>query len=231
MAATQKMPVTAPPDAFEVYNELVRRGRRSWIVNVASLLVTAAALALAFMSFTRPLPVVVASDDPAEPRRIVAAADGATRDIDAKRFFARTAKQLHGWTSIDVVDELTAASLLMTTPWRKRFTSEMNAEVPVPAEVDASGKTTLLRTYVLARIRNELDLDWDTVSCSNTDGVWHCKGVAVMRIQPIDGAPVDDPKFRKILDIRASFVEVPVTTATIDGLLVDFWDAKEKEPS
>ena len=92
MAATQKMPVTAPPDAFEVYNELVRRGRRSWLVNVASLLVTASALGLAFMSFTRPLPVVVTSDDPAEPRRIVAAADGVTREIDAKRFFARTAK-------------------------------------------------------------------------------------------------------------------------------------------
>ncbi|MBI1948552.1 MAG: hypothetical protein HYS27_22890 [Deltaproteobacteria bacterium] len=220
--------ISTVPDPFEAYNELVRRARRSWLTALLSAFTTLLAMALAFLSFTRPLPVVVTSDDPSEPRRIVAAGDVGTREIDAKRFFQRTALKLHGWSSANVVDELTAASLLMTTPWRKRFVTEMNADVPVPAQVDASGKAPLLRTYVLARIRNELELDWDSVSCAKTDGVWHCKGSATMRIQPLAGSPIDDPKLKKVLDIRASFIEVAVTQTTLDGLLVDFWDASER---
>lgn len=215
------------PDPFEVYNELVRRSRRSWLTTLLSTFVTMLAMGLAFLSFTRPLPVVVTSDDPNEPRRIVAAGEVGTREIDAKRFFQRMALKLHGWSSANVVDELTSASLLMTTPWRKRFVTEMNGDVPVPPQVDASGKTALLRTYVLARIRNELDLDWDSVTCAKTDELWHCKGTATMRIQPLAGNPIDDPKLKKDLDIRASFIEVAVTQTTIDGLLVDFWDAAE----
>lgn len=216
------------PDPFEVYNELVRRSRRSWLAALFCVLTTLLAMTLAFLSFTRPLPVVVTSDDPNEPRRIVAAGDVGTREIDAKRFFQRMALKLHGWSSANVVDELTTASLSMTTPWRKRFVDEMNAEVPVPAQVDASGTAALVRTYVLARIRNEVELDWDSVSCAKTDGVWHCKGRASMRIQPLTGNPVDDPKLKKELDLRASFIEVAVTQTTIDGLLVDFWDATER---
>lgn len=219
------------PDMFEVHNELVRRSRRSWALSLVSATTTLFAMALAFMSFTRPLPVVVTSDDPGKPRHLASAADAAPREIDAKRFFAATARELHGWSSVDVVDRLTDASLLMTTPWRKRFAAEMNGEVPVPAEVDASRKASLLKTYVLARIRNELDLDWDSLSCARTDGVWHCKGTAVMRIQPLAGNPLDDPKLTKHLELRASFVEVPVTKGTLDGLLVDFWDAREREQS
>jgi hypothetical protein len=219
------------PDTFEVYNELVRRSRRAWLMSLMCVTTALLAMALAFLSFARPLPVVVTSDDPREPRRITSAGDAVTREIDAKRFFAATALKLHGWSSLDVVQRLTDASLLMTTPWRKRFASEMNADVPVPAEVDASKKAPLLRTYVLAKIRNELDVDWDSVHCAETVRVWHCKGTAVMRIQPLTGAPVEDAKFKKTLDIRASFVEVPITKNTIDGLLVDFWDAKEKERS
>lgn len=216
------------PDPFEVYNELVRRSRRSWITTLLSTFMTCTAMALAFLSFTRPLPVVVTSDDPNEPRRIVTAGEMGTREIDAKRFFQRTAQKLHGWSSASVVDELTSASLLMTTPWRKRFVAEMNGDVPVPAQVDPSGKAPLLRTYVLARIRNELELDWDSVACAKTDDIWHCKGAAAMRIQPLAGNPVDDPKLTKELEIRASFIEVAVTPATIDGLLIDFWDATER---
>lgn len=219
------------PDPFEVYNELVRRSRRAWWLSVTSAATTLLAMGLAFLSFTRPLPVVVTSDDPDEARRIALATDAQTRDIDAKRFFAASAQRLHGWSSLDVVEELTQASFLMTTPWRKRFTAEVNAEVAVPAEVDPTKKASLLRTYILAQIRNELDMDWDSVTCGKTAAVWHCKATAEMRIQPIAGAPLDDPKLTKQLDIRASFVEVPVTESTIDGLLIDFWDAKEKEPS
>jgi hypothetical protein len=227
--APQPAIVSEIPDSFEVYNELVRRSRRAWLMSLLCILTTLLAMALAFMSFTRPLPVVVTSDDPKEPRRIASTSDAAPREIDAKRFFASTAEKLHGWSSLDVVQQLTEASLLMTTPWRKRFAAEMNGDVAVPVEVDASKKAPLLRTYVFARIRNELDVDWDSVKCAKTAGVWHCKGTAQMRIQPIAGPPLDDPKLRKTLDIRASFVEVPVTKSTIDGLLVDFWDAKEKE--
>lgn len=216
------------PDPFEVYNELVRRSRRSWLVSLLSVLTTTLAMALAFMSFTRPLPVVVTSDDPHEPRRLAAAGDVGAREIDAKRFFGKMAGLLHGWSSANVVDELRSASLLMTVPWRKRFAGEMNGDVAVPAQVDPSGKAPLLRTYVLARIRNELDLDWESVDCKSTESVWHCKATATMRIQPLAGAPVDDPKLTKHLELRASFIEVPVTAASIDGLLVDFWDASER---
>lgn len=221
--------VSTVPDPFEVYNELVRRSRRSLATSLLAMMTTLVAMLLAFMSFTRPVPVVVTSDDPTEPRRIVSAGDATARDIDAKRFFAKMAMKLHAWSSADVASELNAASLLMTTPWRKHFAAEMNGDVKVPAEVDPSGKASLLRTYVLARIRNELDLDWQSVSCARVEGVWHCKGTATMRIEPLVGKPVDDKKLEKHLEIRASFVEVPVTANTIDGLLVDFWDAKDRE--
>lgn len=219
--------ISTTPDPFEVYNELVRRSRRSWLTTLLAMTTTLLAMALAFLSFTRPLPVVVTTDDPHEPRRVVAAGDTAPREIDAKRFFAKMAGKLHAWSSANVASELTDASFLMTTPWRKHFAAEMNDEVSVPPEVDASGKASLLRTYVLARIRNEVDLDWQSVTCARVEAAWHCRGRATMRIQPLTGAPVDDPKFRKSLDLRASFVEVPVTMSTLDGLLVDFWDAKE----
>lgn len=226
--APQATIMSTAPDPFEAYNELVRRSRRSWALALVSATTTLLAMALAFMSFTRPLPVVVTSDDPREPRRIVAAGDTSTREIDAKRFFAMAANKLHGWSSENVVEDLTDASFLMTTPWRKRFAAEMNAEVSVPPAVDPSGKSTLLRTYVLARIRNELELDWQSLTCARSEGVWHCKGMATMRIQPLTGPPVDDPKFKKRLGIHATFVEIPVTPQSVDGLLVDFWDAKEE---
>jgi hypothetical protein len=226
--APQPSIIASAPDPFEAYNELVRRARRSWALALVSATTTLLAMALAFMSFTRPLPVVVTSDDPLEPRRISAAGDTAAREVDAKRFFAKMSAKLHGWSSANAVEELTDASFLMSTPWRKRFAAEMNAEVPVPAEVDPSRKSTLLRTYVLARIRNELDLDWPSLTCAKAEAAWHCKGKATMRIQPLVGAPVEDPKFKKVLMIHATFVEIPVTTNSIDGLLVDFWDAKEE---
>ena len=221
--------LSSEPDPFEAYNELVRRGRRSWAMALVSALTTLLAMALAFMSFTRPLPVVVTSDDPLEPRRIASAGDTSAREVDAKRFFAKAATLLHGWTSANVAEQLTEASFLMTTPWRKHFAAEMNGEVPVPAEVDASRKASLLRTYALARIRNELEIDWPSLACAKDEGAWHCKGAATMRIQPITGTPVDDPKFKKRLSIHATFVEIPVTTYSIDGLLIDFWDAKEEQ--
>ncbi|MBI1944653.1 MAG: hypothetical protein HYS27_03095 [Deltaproteobacteria bacterium] len=227
MPAKQPLPI---PDTFEVYGELVRRGRRAWALSLVCALTTLLALATAFLSFTRPLPVVVTSDDPRQPRRVVSAGDAETRAIDAKRFFAAQAARLHGWSSADVVEQLTAASLHMTTAWRKRFTEEVNGEVAVPPQVDPTGKATMLRTYVLARIRNELELDWDSVTCAKVEATWHCKGRAVMRIQPLTGNPVDDPKLKKQLELRASFVEVAVTPNTIDGLLVDFWDTKEVQP-
>ena len=228
MAPRPSILATAP-DPFEAYNELVRRSRRSFMTTLLAMATTMLAVALAFLSFTRPLPVVVTSDDPQEPRRVAAASESATREIDAKRFFGKMAAKLHGWSSANVTSELTDASIMMTTPWRKRFASEMNKPVAVPPEVDSSGKASILRTYVLARIRNELDLDWDSLTCARVESAWHCKGTATMRIQPLTGNDVEDPKLTKRLELRASFVEVATTKNTIDGLLVDFWDAKEME--
>jgi hypothetical protein len=236
-------PSVSVPDQFEIYNEIVRRSRRSAFFSGALVVVTLLAMGLAFLSLSRPLPVVVTSDNPLEPRRIVSAGDTSVREIDAKRFFGANARRLHGWSSATVVSELTDASLLMTGRWRKRFAAEVNADVKVPTTVDASGKATLLQTYVLARIRNELDIDWDTASCarapsaaspgsstggstSGGDGVWHCKADVTMKIEPLTGDPVDDPKLTKALVVRASFVEVTVSKNTVDGLLIDFWDAQ-----
>ena len=47
--------------------------------------------------------------------------------------------------------------------------------------------------------------------------------------QPLLGPPVDNPKLKRSLSLKASFTPVPVTLNTLDGLLVDFWDAKEPE--
>lgn len=199
-----------PLDQFEVLNELVRRGRHATLLNALFGLVALCALAVAFMAYARPLPVVVRGDDPRAPASLAfASTDGAVREIDAKRFFVQMAERLHGWNSANVVDELTSASFLMTTKWRQRFASEVNSSVEVPLDVDASGRATQLVAYAAAKLRNDLDVDWDSLKCAKAQAIWHCKAKAQMRIQPLTGAPVDDPRLSKSLQIKASFIEVP----------------------
>ena len=105
----------------------------------------------------------------------------------------------------------------------------MNGHVPVPREVDASKKAPLLRTYVLAKIRNELELDWQSVACAEPRARGTAKANATMRIQPLVGPPRRRPEDEEVAraSARASS-RSRSRTATIDGLLVDFWDAKER---
>lgn len=222
-----KSPVA--PHQFEVFNELVRRGRRAWIREAIAYVVGVLGLLLAVLSFNRPVPVVVRSDSAQDPAQVVIAGDASVREIDAKRFFLKMGGLLHGWSSASVVEDLTGASLLMTTAWRKRFTGEVNAMIDVPKEVSEEGRASQLSAYVAARIRNEFEFDWDTIKCSEVKGTWHCKARAEMKVQPLVGNPVDDPKLTRSLSVKASFVPVRTTLNTIDGLLVDFWDAKERE--
>lgn len=216
-------------DPFEVYNELVVRSRRAGMLAAALVVLSLASVATAFLSFTRPLPVVVTSDDPLQPRKVVAAGDVSVREVDARRFFLARAKELHAWSSLSVTEDLTAASLLMTTRWRRHFTSEVNAKQKVAREVDASGEASLLASYVAARVRHELELSLSDVACKKSEGVWHCQARAMLRIQPLVGDPVNDPRLGKSVVLRGSFVEVQVTERTVDGLLVDFWDVRASD--
>lgn len=216
-------------DPFVSYNELVRRAGRAYLLALLFAGCAVLALCTAFLSFTRPLPVVVSSDDASVPRRIVNAQDAAVREVDAKRFFAKMTGMLVSWDSLSVSDELSAATMLMTTRWRKAFVAELSKEVKVPSTVLASGKAPLLQSYVLASVKNEASLDWDDVACSKAEGAWHCKGSASLVTMPLFVSRADGDvgaTLRRELTIHASFVEVPVTTASIDGLLVDFYDVQ-----
>ena len=153
-----------------------------------------------------------AINDPAELRQLSA-------------FFAWTA-----WASVTKV--LTQeVPYVMTAPWRERFRAELNAPVSVPVEYDPSGKMSQLSSYIAAKVQNEVDVDLATLKCAMNPEtkLWSCKGRVVRRTQPLFGPPLDDPKLLKRLVIRATFKPVPITVDTIDGLLVDFWDASEPE--
>lgn len=218
------------PDQFEVLGELVRRGRRGWITNVIFGVIALLSLMVAFLSFSRPLPVVYRPDSPSQPAQVVfAAGDSSIREVDAKRFFINMAERLHGWDSANVMDTMQKTALLMTTAQRERLLKDMNAMVEVPKEIDPNGKAPQVNAYIGMRIRNELEIDWDSLKCTEAQGLWHCKAKATMNTQPLLGPPVDNPKLKRVLSIKASFKPVPVTLNTLDGLLVDFWDAKEPE--
>jgi len=212
-------------DNLEIAAELVRRGRRAWIVNALSLTVALLGLAVAFVSFSRPLPVVVKSDDPREKAQLLfVTGDSSVREVDARRFVARMGELLMGWSSATVRDDANKATLLMTAKWRKVFTDQMNHVIDVPESIDSSKKATQFYTYIAAQVRNSLEWDWDQVICAKTEGVWNCKAPVVVETQPLVGPPSADPAARRKLLVTAQFVEVPPTVNTLDGLLVDFWN-------
>lgn len=221
-----------PPDQFTVFNELARGRRFSRVVTVLALLLALFSMFIAFVAFLRPVVVVDRSTNPLEPARIVTAGDMTVREHDAQRFFIGTAQLLYGWDSVSVTKALGQdAAFRMTAPWRERFRVELNSLVPVPAEWDPSGKMTQLGSYIAAKVQNEVEIDLDTLKCAfnKETGLWSCKGKILRRTQPLFGPPLDDPKLAKRLVVRANFKPVPITVDTIDGLLVDFWDASEPE--
>ncbi len=221
-----------PPDQFEVFNELARGRRFGRVTVVLSLLLSMFSMFIAFVAFLRPVVVVDRGTNPLEPARLATAGDAAVREVDAQRFFINTAKLLYGWDSVSVTKVLTQeVPYVMTAPWRERFRAELNAPVSVPVEYDPSGKMSQLSSYIAAKVQNEVEVDFTTLKCAMNPEtkLWSCKGRVLRRTQPLFGPPLDDPKLLKRLVIRATFKPVPITVDTIDGLLVDFWDASEPE--
>lgn len=151
-----------------------------------------------------------------------------TREVDAKRFLLKAGGLLHGWTSATVVRDLTASSLLMTARWRKLFADEVNKVIDVPTEISPEGRETMLGYYAGLKVRNTLDWKWESISCERNaeKRAWGCYAPVIVETQPLLGDPLPNPP-RKELIVRATFVEVPVTANTIDGLLIDFWDQRE----
>jgi hypothetical protein len=222
--------LTSSSDRIDVINELATRNRWMMLLCLFGLALGLFGLVVAFIAFARPLPVVYRSENPYEPAALTTAGvDAQPREVDAKRFFVETAERLHGWDSAGVEGSFRAAARLMTSEWRKKFVAEVSEAIPVPTEVDQSGKASRLASYMAARIRNELTVDYDSLKCVKAENFWHCRGKATMAIQPLVGAPVDNPKLKKNLAIKASFQVVPATAMTLDGLLVSFWDAQEAE--
>jgi hypothetical protein len=218
------------PDQFEVLGELVRRGRRAWLLNLVFGVVALLSLLVAFLSFSRPLPVVFRPDSPDQKAQlVVASSDQKIREIDAKRFFVNMTELVHGWDSSTVLQQMQKATLLMTTAQRLRLVAEMNSVAEVPKEINPEGRGTRIDSFIGAKIRNEVEIDWDSLRCTEAPGAWHCKAKVTINTQPLLGLPIDNPKLKRTLSIKASFKPVPVTVNTLDGLLADFWDAKEPE--
>lgn len=221
-----------PPDQFEVFNELARGRRFGRVTVVLSLLLSLFSMFIAFVAFLRPVVVVDRSTNPLEPARLATAGAAEVREVDAQRFFINTARQLYGWDSVSVTKVLTLeVPYVMTEVWRERFRAELRSSVAVPVEYDPSGKMSQLSSYVVAKVQNEVEVDLEALKCAANPEtkLWSCKGRVTRRTQPLFGPPVNDPKLTKRLVIRATFKPVPVTVDTLDGLLVDFWDASEPE--
>lgn len=225
-----------PPDPahFELVLALKKSSSRAWLVSLLLGFITVFALLALFLQSSKPIPVVYRPDSIHDPNQVIYAGgqsqEVATREVDAKRFFLKTGTLLHGWSSGSVVKDLTAASLLMTTRWRKLFTDEVQRIIEVPAEISPDRKETQLGYYAGIRVRNTLDWQWDSITCERnaTKREWGCYGRVLVETQPLLGDPLPNPP-RKNLIIRATFAEVPVTRNTIDGLLVDFWDQRDAD--
>ena len=224
-----------PPDPghFELVVALQRSNKRAWLLSVLLGLATMVmALGLLLLS-ARPIPVVYRPDSLSDPSQLIyagASKDVPTREFDAKRFLLRSGDLLHGWSSATVVKDLTAATLLMTTKWRKLLTAEVNRTMDVPTEIEPTGKESLLGYYAGIKVRNTLDWQWDSITCERNDAqrIWGCYARVHVETQPLIGDPLPAPP-RKNLIVRATLVEVPVTKNTIDGLLIDFWDQRDAD--
>lgn len=214
------------PDSFELANELVRRGRRTWILLLAALASNVLMVFALVLQSAKPIPVVVWTDDPNVPATTMITNPGEAhvRDIDCKRFAVRFGDHVMGWNSANVTDQLHKALLLMTPKWKKVFEDQLNKQVTVPESVDPTGKSSIYGTYLKSMARNSVTWDWDNSKCAKVEGVWNCKLFATVETQPISGTPLTTPDTKRKVEIQAQFVEVPVTVNTIDGLLVEFWN-------
>ncbi len=221
-----KQPSAAGPDSFELAGELIRRGRRTWIITVLALCTTVLMAFALVLQAAKPLAVVVWSDDPNREAMVVVTKPGESqvRAIDCQRFAVRFGNNAMAWTSATVSDELNKALLLMTPKWKKVFEDQLNKKVAVPESVDASGQSTVFGTYLKAMARNSVEWDWERSKCAKIEGAWNCKLYAEIETQPMTGAPLTSPDTKRKVEIQAQFIEVPVTVNTIDGLLVDFWN-------
>jgi hypothetical protein len=226
-------PKAPDPANFELVTALQRSTKRAWLVAVLMAGTAFLAVFAVFLQASKPIPVIFRPDNVEDPSQVIytgGSKDVPTREIDAKRFFMRTGVLLHGWSSATVVKDLTAASQLMTTKWRKLFGDELNRVIDVPPEVSPNGKETQLGYYAGIRVRNNLDWQWNSITCERNESQrsWGCYGRVTVETQPLIGDPLTSPP-RKSLIIRATFTEVPVTLHTIDGLLVDFWDQRDAD--
>lgn len=214
---------------FELVNILVKQTRRSWWLSVILLVMTCAFAAMTLLVVLRPVPVVVRSDDPMMQALVVRSGATEIRDVDAKRFFVNMAARLHGWNSANAISAFSEATRLMTSTWREHYKTELLTPRDVDTTIDPSGKQNFLEQATQARISNEFEFDWSSVKCAkrDEDGLWYCHGKASIVQQPLLGNPVDENQTKKRYRIRARFWPVPTTLQTIDGLLVDFWEAKE----
>jgi len=213
-------------DSFELASELVNRGKRTWMLVLASLATNVLMVFALVLQAAKPIPVVVWTDDPAHPANLVIATPGQAfvREIDCQRFAVRFGEHVLGWNSASVNDELNKALLLMTPEWKKVFTDQLNKSVTVPESIDPTGKSTVFGTYLKSMTRNTVEWDWPRARCAKVEGAWNCKLYATVDTQPLTGAPINSPDTKRKIEVQAQFIEVPVTVNTIDGLLVKFWN-------
>lgn len=216
---------------FELVNILVKQTRRSWWLSIILAVMTCAFAFMTALVILRPVPVVVRSDDPTLQALVVRTGATEVREVDAKRFFVNMANRLHGWNSANAIAEFSDATRLMTSTWRAHYKAELLTPKDVDNSVDPTGKQNFVEKATQARIANEFSFNWPSVKCAkrDEDGLWYCHGKAKITMQPLLGNPVEDSKTTKRYLIRARFQPVPTTLQTIDGLLVDFWETKERD--
>jgi hypothetical protein len=215
------------PDQFEIFNLVVKNRRNSVLREGVAYVVAVLCLLTTLLALARPLPVIVKSDRPDEPTTIAyATTETIVRNLDAKKFFFKTAKLLHGWSSGTVMDDLREASLLMTPNWREQFLKWTDEQIDVPFSVDQRGKAERVVVWTKSFVQNKMTLSWKDTECRRAENRWHCKGRGVLSATPL--MPTNEALLPdKAIEFRTTFVEVPVTQLTMDGLLIDFSDIVE----
>jgi hypothetical protein len=214
-------------DQFELLDLLIKNKRNSLLREGIAYGVAVICLTAAILAWSRPLPVVVKSDNPIEATRLVSASgDSEVRNIDAKKFLVKMASLLNGWTSTSVKNDLFEASLLMTPAWRGKFLKSVNEKVEVDRSVDPSGLMDRVDLWASQTIDNRLDLDWNQTECRFADNRWQCRARGTLQIRSLTASNA----IRTVpVEVRAKLIIVPVTKSTIDGMLVDFFDLVEIE--
>jgi hypothetical protein len=217
-------------DPFDLLQRLDRRDRMVRLFGFTGWLVGLLGIATVMIVALSPTPVVIWTDNPQIPPKLVQTGTVEVREIEAKRFFLVMADKLLKWNSADVMTRFAEARLMMNTDWRSIFDQSIAKVVDVPKEVVPSGKATAQEWMIRSAVRNEIEpIKLEDIKCERAAKQWNCTATIRTKAMPMLAPPDEANSVERRVVVRAGFKEYDVTDAALYGLLVSYWEVLDKE--